>query len=362
MTIDTGRYIFPIDTLKVDQPWHVGNVVIYPGSELPGLIASAPARGGAGGSYQKSVDEMVSACRDRSVAVVRAGNLESVDDALDAVRTALDILRLFQSGRSRARTTWFSLPGELYQANIEYLATGATTAVGQMFRGKYSGWSFGSESHREWLASAGYQFLSNAAANPTANEACRRAILSVRLFSRAAAEHRPDLKIVGIVGAMEALLVDHTQSGGKSFALARYVAWFTCHLPDQPACGRDQEMCAAVFIRPEKFKRLKVLRQLGNSSKYWQCHQWRSVCDWYDNRSLAAHGDDPHGVGIGPGDQAEYHFSHYLIEPVLAWFAAHLIDPIGDLQRDIDSRPSPSAWTAVIAAMDRGDLVPPWVN
>jgi hypothetical protein len=357
-----GRFIFPIPTLNVPRHWTVGRVDFWPGTDLAMLLADAPARGGANRNYAEQIDEMIAAAAGHAVAVIDAPPDDNIVAAMDDVRTALDILRLFQQRSTRDHTTWFSLPGELYQATIWYLATGTTTAVGGMYRGKHSGWTFNNDAYDDWIASVPFQFLSTAAANPTATEGSRRAVVGAQLYSRAAAEHRADLKMLGVIAAMEALLVDHRNQGSQSLTLARNVTWFTCHLPNGPACGRDLDMCPALYIRPKSDKRLRRLRELAKVSPFWECTQWCTVRDWYDQRSTAAHGSNIVNDNMNEAERAEYHFTHYLIEPVLDWLRLHPTNPIGDLQRTIDNVAAPIDWQATLAALDTGNPIPPWAE
>ncbi|MBI4882995.1 MAG: hypothetical protein HY826_02955 [Actinobacteria bacterium] len=357
------RYLFPVPSLRVPTAWQVGRVTFHPGTDGPSLIAATPIRGGTSGVHGERISEVMKAATDGAIAEVERRDVENAaDDALDEVRAALDVLRLFQQSQTRDRTTWFSLPGELYQAYIEYVLSGRDSAVGFTNRGKHAGWTFSERSRRDWDESATFQYLSASLADPSSSEGAARAVLATRLYSRAAAEHRPDLKLIGIISAMEAMLLDPTIRSAQTLTLVRHVTWFTCEGAGEAGCGRDSPICAYLYIRPNESRLLKQLRSLGEESHLWRCSQWHDVSRWYDLRSIAVHGDAPEQVELRQAEQAEYHFSHYLIEPVIRWFIDHPSDPIGMLQQTIDSLPPPDDWSETLEAIRAGNLVPPWVE
>ena len=79
--------------------------------------------------------------------------------------------------------------------------------------------------------------------------------------------------------------------------------------------------------------------------------------DWYDARSDAAHGD-PTAVDIREADAAEYWVCRYLMEPILDWLRTHPDDPVGALEREVDTIESPEPWEEMVAALDSEDPPP----
>lgn len=356
------RFIFPIANLTVPDAWTVGRVTFLPANRAVELLADTPPVGGVGGPVDDWINDVLTGVSGRSVAVVERRDSEEAETALDAVRAALDLLRLFQQSRALTMTALFGLPGEVFEATVEYVLTGSYSAVGAFHRGSFTGWEFSAVNREEWLDSAAFQFVSEALTKHSRSEGERRAVLGVQLYSRAVVEHRADLKMIGIITAMEAMLIDRSLKGPQALTLARYVTWFTCALESELHCGRDKPNCAVLFIKPASNGRLSRLRRLGDESALWRCSQWRTVLDWYDERSIAAHGDEPAPTTTASAESAEYHFAHYLVKPVLEWLMAHQRDPIGDLTREVELAPEPPMWRETIEAIDRGDLIPPWID
>jgi hypothetical protein len=206
---------------------------------------------------------------------------------------------------------------------------------------------------REWQAAPAFQFLSEALTDPNNSEGARRAVSGTRLLARAALEHRTDLKMLGVVGALEAWLL-HRGTGSQTQRLARHVAWFGCGRQDNRPCRVERIACPYLCLDPDKGtdrKRISKLRKLGNTWMSWRCSEWHQVVDWYDSRSGAAHGD-PAAVTADEARQAEFWVSHYLAEPIIEWLALHSDDPLGDLQSEMQERRPSKSWPAMLAALD----------
>ncbi len=282
-----------------------------------------------------------------------------IDDAIDTLRTSLDALRLFQLSTRATRTTMFGLPGEVRRSRVNYVAVWERSAHGGRFLGHGSGWPFSEAARQEWNDSDAFGFLDAALAQPDRSEGARRAVVGTQLLGRAALETRSDLKILGVVAALEAWLLRREQSA-QTMRLARHAAWFGCGRHSDDLCGRDRPICPYLHLNPSlgaDRKRLGVLRDLGNSHLIWRCSEWRQVMDWYDARSGAAHGD-PTAVDHKRAEEAEYWVAHFLAEPILLWLRDHSVNPVADLEAELDAVADPANWSRMVGALD-ADHPPP---
>ena len=112
-------------------------------------------------------------------------------------------------------------------------------------------------------------------------------------------------------------------------------------------------LCRYLHPKPENrrdCKRLRTLRGLGDVYDSWKCSQWRMVMDWYDERSGPVHGDPD--VVAEHASEAQYWTVHYLMEPILNWLRLHSVDPVGDLESELNAIADPPGWQAMIAALD----------
>lgn len=345
------RFLIPVVTLGVPRKWRVGNVIFHPGRDGEQLLADAPAVDDRDGVLAARVVEILRSANAGSIAEVRG--VYEIDDAIDAVRMALDALRLFQLSRRVDRTTSFGLPGDLYESLIEYVAVWERSAPGGRYRGDFPGWSFDEAAVSDWLNSSAFRFLDQALRNPRADEGSRRAVVGTQLFSRAAAEHQAGLKMIGIAAALEAWLLER-QPGGQTLRLARHVAWFGCGRHDASLCGRARPICPYLRLSPDNArdrKRLSTLSVLGATHVSWRCSEWHRVTGWYDARSGAAHGD-PSAVDAKTASSAEFWVARYLAEPILEWLRSHPADPIEDLTAAIDLIDEPARWQDMLDALD----------
>jgi len=353
-------FLIPIVNLRVPRQWPVGRVVIHPGSDVERLLELAPPLDSKNDRLRDRVVQILGTAENGSIGEVQ-GCVE-IDDAIDALRSSLDALRLFHYSRRRSQTTSFGLPGDLYQSKIEYVSTWERSAPGGRFRGDVAGWEFDQIAADDWSNSQVFKFLSGALAHPEANEGSRRASIGTQLFSRAATEHRRDLKMIGLASALEAWLL-RRQPGHQTLRLARHVSWFGCGRHNDDLCGRARPICPYLRLSPDNRadrQRLSTLRDLGNTHVAWRCSEWHQVMDWYDSRSGAAHGD-PTAVNEEEASSAEFWIAHYLAEPIIEWLRTHPDDPIGDLEREVDLAARPSRWEEMLQALDAPNppAVPP---
>lgn len=354
------RFLIPIPGFTVPGPWTVGRVTMHPGTTGAVLVDGIPSpKLPDGYDLAVEVDKVLAAGVNGTVAEIP--DAPDISDAVAAVRIALDALRLFHHSRRVVRSLPFGLPGDLAHGIVDYIVDNGDVALTGWTRvGDPSGGGFAQDDQDAWDQSDAFQFLSDAIADPTRSEAARRAAVGTQLFSRAVVEQRADIKMLGIVGALEAWVLNR-QTGAQTLRLARHVSWFGCGLHDGSLCGRDRPVCPYLRLEPESKadrKRLDTLRDLGNTHGGWRCSEWHQVVDWYDARSDAAHGNDPIAVDPQHASQAGFWVARYLSTPILDWLRTHPDDPVGDLHAELSNVEHPAGWAVMLEALD-ADPPPP---
>jgi len=345
-------FLIPIETLHVTEPWPIGRVTIHPGTAVDGWLEQAPPVQYKDGTPSPFTTEAVNHARVGSFAEVREA--PDIENAIDAVRASLDVLRLFQQSRTSAQTTTFGLSGDVYSARIHYLAVWEQSAGGFRFDGDHAGWTFNAEAFQDWLTSETFQFLSMALADPEPPNGSYRAAIGAQLLARAVMEHRPDLKILGVAAALEAWLLRRWKRS-QTMKLARAVAWLGCGVQDNNLCCHARPACPYIHLSPDNDadrERLQTLRRLGRiDGSGWRCAEWHRIMDWYDERSGPVHGD-PSVVVESHASEAQYWVIHYLMEPIVGWLSTHPDDPITDLETAMAPITDPTGWKAMTEALD----------
>jgi hypothetical protein len=358
-----ARLLVPVPSLGVPEPWRVGRVIFHPGSDAGALIESTPPfRLRDGSTVADLVDEVLGSAAEGCIAEL--DDVLVVDEAINTIRTALDALRLLQMSSSITKVTSFGLPGELFQSHVDYVVTRDYAFPSWRRRGEYLGWRFDAAAIQRWSSEPAFRFLDQALVDPRASDAARRAVLGTQLYSRAAVEHRLDVKMLGLIAALESWLVDRHAGGVQTLRLAQHVSWFACGDADGECCGRGRPTCPYLRLDPDSKhdrRRLSALRELGNTSALWRCSEWHRIMDWYDSRSGAAHGDIE-GVDPEHPDRADFAIARYLALPILEWLASHRESPVGDLKRAMRALPEPARWKEMLSTLDAPDpqSVPPY--
>ncbi|MCP3913485.1 MAG: hypothetical protein GY713_21365 [Actinomycetia bacterium] len=334
-----SKILIPVPSLTVPEAWRVGRVIFHPSKSARGLITDAPPFDSQGGWLTQAVFEVLDSSATGSIAEVPEAS--DIHEALEALRSSLSVLRLFQASRRSWTETTFGVGADVGTAVIRYVSIWERSAPGATVEGHFTGYTFEREALDDWGQSDAFQFLSEALVDQS-DEGRKRAVRGTLLFDRAALEHRPDLRMLGFASALEAWFHGE-ERGPKKYRLARHVAWFGCGTHNGDLCGRARPICPYLHLRPTDQKRLLTLRGLGNTYTSWRCSEWHRVMDWYDARSAVAHGE-LNEVSKKEGDQPEFWISHYLAEPILLWLRDHPSDPTGELQRLLNSQPDPAGW------------------
>lgn len=114
------RFLVPIPSLKVPQPWQVGNVTVHPGDSAADLLADTPAFDTPDNLIREKVSEILATAFAGSAAEVKG--VADIEQALETVRASISALRLFQLARRKWTESTFGLPGDLHSSLIEYIA------------------------------------------------------------------------------------------------------------------------------------------------------------------------------------------------------------------------------------------------
>jgi hypothetical protein len=336
------RHLIPIEGLKVPCRWQVGDVVFHPGIEAASVLGDVPEI-----EVFRSAGEILASAHDSSIAEVTGP--DDIEEALDLVQASLDALRLLQFRRALVRPTSFGLSGDIYQSRIFYVKVAERSGVGGHFRGERPGTGLSMQAYDEWHSLPAFRFLNEALADRNASEGARRACMGTTFFARSSVEHRPDLKLLGAISALDAWL--GSSKAPVKRRLSRRVVWFGCARECGNLCGRNRPVCAYLYLDlGEQGKLLSAAEIRGEENLTVRCSEWHQFIESYDLRSSVAHGDRVE-VPYRLANEAVYRVSHVLAEPVLEWLGEHRDDPVGDLDRVIAAVPAPDGWSGTIAQL-----------
>lgn len=275
--------------------------------------------------------------------------LNSIDDAIECARLALNCLRVLYTGEiSNKYFPIFGLAGELMSGAIIYLTGPDEISVGRRRAGHIRGVTLAKDTLDYWRAGTVFNFLHKSLKDPNSTDATRRAILGTSLLSASVLERNPDVALVFAMSALEALVMPEGKDG-KTLKLARHLAWFGCRDPEQRRCGRQRDACPCLLLNPDnKLERgdLQALQIAAQTKDGWRCAEWMRIVDWYDSRSKTVHGRSL-GHSLELADTAQYWITTQLYQPILKWLAEHPSDPIGDLERALNTLSRPANWSEV---------------
>lgn len=348
--------VIPVEGLKLPRSLALGSVVLHPCAESRFLEMLPPPAGD--GTGREMVESFV---RDNSTATVaEVHGAEDLDDALDRVDVAMDVLVLFQQFHAIGQTTTFGLLPDAFRTRFGYLSVwdgdSGKTGSGWRFLGPDVGWTFGEEALLEFEASEEFGYLADVMQSGGVDEGSRRASRGARLLARAYREHRSDLKMLGVFAGLEALIGPST-SGPTTMQLVRNLTWFKCAIgPDRLSPPSTLGSCPYLWLDPmdkKGIKRLKALERLGTESGEWRCSDWHELQRWYRLRSEVAHGGPTPPDLAEEASKAEYAAIHYLLMPIVGWLRAHAADPVGDLVNAIETADRPSGWQAFEESLTR---------
>jgi hypothetical protein len=168
-------------------------VTLHPGTSARALLGPEAERWFAHEIAGDVASRIAGELERATVAHVEASD---IDEALDLVTLATDLVRVFQKKGAMFRTTMFGLPGQVYRSHIRYFAVGKEGGPAFRNRGEKLGSIFNDDRHAAWQASRAFAPLAaHVGADGPLPEGPRRALLGVQLLSQATLEHRPAFKI-----------------------------------------------------------------------------------------------------------------------------------------------------------------------
>ncbi|HEY4332216.1 MAG TPA: hypothetical protein VGM78_06590, partial [Ilumatobacteraceae bacterium] len=105
MTDAPMRFLIAVPGLRVTTTWQIGRVRIHPATSHHELLVDVPMLGGIDGPLSGWVrralgDGSDDAVADLPLSADQASTTAYAEEALDEIRSALDVLRLFQESRS----------------------------------------------------------------------------------------------------------------------------------------------------------------------------------------------------------------------------------------------------------------------
>ena len=121
------RLLIPIENLRIPRSWRIGRVTLHPGSEGEKLLGSASPFDSEDDLLRDRVFQILRSAESGVIAEICGG--AAIDEAIDAVRSSLDALRLFQYSRSVSQTTAFGLPGDLGTGEADAQAAAERTTA-----------------------------------------------------------------------------------------------------------------------------------------------------------------------------------------------------------------------------------------
>lgn len=334
------HFFIPVEGLTIPERWTVGPVQMRPALEVIPQLRRAAVAPWRAERFEEDVEKA-------SVTTFGEIAAESFDQAFDQVALAVDVLRVLQHVRHyTTRLTQFGVMGSVPRSVVHYgvLDDEARAGHGWTRRGEAVGWKF-TDSH-EWKSATAFRWAADAIGSRAPTEAAQRALIGLQLLSQALVEHRPTLKMVQLVTALEAWLLPRDR-GTQTYRLARSVAYFGCGRHDNSLCGRSRETCLYLGLDPTSspdLRKLKRLRAVGEHPP-WRCAEWHRVVDWYDMRSDVVHGAGPN-IEMRDANNALYWAMRYLTEPILNFLSAHENEPIDGLDREIAALPVMPDWEA----------------
>jgi hypothetical protein len=338
------KFLLPLEGLTLPAVWDVGVVRLHPADSARELIDDH-RRGSTAVSLVHNPAADFRSTMSSAAAEVPADDIEQ---ALDLVTTAVDVVRVYQQATTHFETTMFGIPGEIQRSVVSYAQLGEGMGVGWRARGQALGWTFGQDEHMGFRASRGFTFAANAVGIESPNEAQRRALLGIQLASQAILDHRPALRILSALMAAEAMLLERKKSP-QALRLARRAVFFTCGSAEDDLCGRARPTCPALStpVEGSNIAQLNDLRQRGDTDYRWRCSEWHRVLDWYNLRSEIVHGGSIQ-VSESQARSITYWLLHEVIPLALSWFAEHQTDPLGQLDDAIANLPAPPDWEELL--------------
>lgn len=338
----SSRILFPVPGLTIPCPWQVGPVRFLPSGAARALAGVSPCLNVPLGqqAFQTYLDDRLSVLDEFAVAELTAAGDQA--GQLATVADAVAVLRLVQHMRHRMndmRHQAFGLPGQVTSAVLDYVIVGNSLTVGAARQGALAGLEFTAQDHQAWEAELPFRFLDEALATPEHDRTSfqARVLLAVRLLSQGWLSYQPEIELLSVAIALEALLGERADQD-KKFRIARRVSYFSCGWPGELYPGTARVPCALMSL-PLDGRRsgapgpaLRGVLDDMRAGRSMRCSTFLDVLDIYDLRNQIVH------EGYLPSEVSRpstWFVASQLLGEVLAWFAAHPDAELGDLDAEI---------------------------
>jgi hypothetical protein len=214
--------------------------------------------------------------------------------ATDAVRDAVGVLRLYKRARYpvlNLDVQDFGLVGGMGNALEWRAVTQGRRLVGSQAHlvGVVGDWTFRPEDVRDFHLDVRFAFLDRALRMGSPTEIERRVLTCLRLLGLASSMLTPQLQVVLLATALEALLWTKPATGepqGKSLPIAQLTAYLICGQSDMPYPGRPP--CFYLTSKSENAMKLEIAarRSAGEDPR---CTDFGHVFQLFQDRNAALH-------------------------------------------------------------------------
>ena len=301
-------YHLPLANLDVTKSWRVGNVTLRPSGWLASEVERAHARAL---TLRPDLDgkPLVPFLMDPSRFIADSSKnwataqvaATSPENAHDAVRDVVAVLRLFQRGRTRSnldRQT-FGLPVDIraHRADYVLIRRGQLPAPGYNWHGIVGSWKFDARQIALFAADGRFVWLEAALRMPSEgrSDLQHRLITALRFVNLATVLVPPAVRVALRALAMEALFRDDVRNG-RRHRIARRIAYLTCgrvnrwrlDAPGDPHRWPHRPACFYLEARKpsqvqHEMRRLKAAEVPNVCTFYWDA--W----DLFDDRDEVMH-------------------------------------------------------------------------
>ena len=335
----------PVVQLKTPRAWRVGRVTFKPAGWLagycrPGLESSPASNRPFLEDAQKGIEE-----HSASTAAVRVRwpghNADPVlDAAIEDVRDALAVLLLFQHWRHPQLNTdlqQFGVHGDVGGAIQRYTVTDRrrVQAWGIRHVGIFGNWEFSKADADVFATDHRFRYIDNALrARGQRTELQRRVLTAIRALGLASTTPRPQVKVVLLATAVEALVSPDNPLDlrGEYLRIAQRAAYLVCGEPDHRYPSRPP----CFYLQTTSLRALKnVLEDRQTQGKPSECSTFRHYYGLLNDRNDALHKAKERFDRSRVYWHARY--AETLVLYLVEWAIAHPSAGLGDLLAEIDA-------------------------
>jgi hypothetical protein len=289
--------------LDVPERFRVGRVEFWPAGELADLTSEPPYPAGTpGNAFWSASHEGVLDHKGATAAVSVRWDPEAADrireEAVDQVRDAIAVLRLYKRARyplENRSVQDFGLAGEIGNVVEWLIVTEGRRTVSTQARlvGVVGDWKFSSRDVQEYPTDRRFAYLDRVLRTPIGRrlEFQRRSLTALRVLALSSAMLRPQLQIILLATALEALLAseegkDAHRPFGEFLRVAQRAAYLTCGQPDDGYPGRRPCFYLEAKDRPAMWRQFHDRAKMGEDPR---CSAFGHAFDLLEDRNRALH-------------------------------------------------------------------------